>query len=99
MSIIERDRHSVNKPASRMAADGCGFNAARPDGYADPGIVFLARAAARDRLVASGDMTLDEAIDGLSQAFERLRPCACGREMIERMMAPPPRQKIKPRAL
>lgn len=31
--------------------------------------VFLARAAARDRLFQSGDMTLDEAFDGLVSAM------------------------------
>jgi len=35
----------------------------------DPREVFLARAAARDRLVQSGDMSLDEAFDGLVPAF------------------------------
>lgn len=35
----------------------------------DPREVFLARAAARDRLVQSGDMTLSEAFDGLVSAM------------------------------
>jgi hypothetical protein len=91
MSIVERDRQTVNDPiVSHTEVEGC---ALKPSPYADPAIVFLARASARDRLVASGDMTLDEAIDGLVLAFEQLRPCACHREMLERMMTPEPRQK------
>lgn len=89
MSVIERDRQTVNDPELFPAfrPGGCARKAARATRYADPRMVFLARAAARSRLVASGDMTLDEAIEGLVQAFEGLRPCACGREIFVRMMS------------
>jgi hypothetical protein len=40
----------------------------------DPRLVFLERAAARLQLVNSADMTLDEAIEGLLEAIEELRP-------------------------
>jgi hypothetical protein len=57
--------------------------------YADPREVFLARAAARDRLVQSGEMDLDEAIEGLIPAFCRLCPCTCERELYESLIGPP----------
>jgi hypothetical protein len=98
MSIVERDRQTVNDPiVSHTGVRSFALKPHRASPYADPAMVFLARASACDRLVASGDMTLDEAIDGLILAFERLRPCACGREMIERMMTPAPRQKQRAR--
>jgi hypothetical protein len=45
--------------------------------HADPRIVLLERAAARLRLVYSADLTLDQAIDGLADAFAAVRPCPC----------------------
>jgi hypothetical protein len=51
-----------------------------PDKLVDPRIVFLARAAARDHLVAAGEMDIDEAINGLLPAFEQLvGVCNCSR--------------------
>jgi hypothetical protein len=94
MSVLEHDRQTVNDPiVSRTRVRSCALKPRRASPYADPAMVFLARASACDRLVASGDMTLDEAIDGLILAFERLHPCACGREIFERMMGPAPRKK------
>jgi hypothetical protein len=55
---------------------------------ADPREVFLARAAARDRLFLSGDIDIDTAIDGLVDAFYRLRPCTCMQESYRTMMKP-----------
>jgi len=40
----------------------------------DPRLVFLERAAARLQLFYSCDMTLDEAIEGLFEAIDQLRP-------------------------
>jgi hypothetical protein len=40
----------------------------------DPRLVLLERAAARLQLVNSADMSLDEAIDGLLEAIDQLRP-------------------------
>jgi hypothetical protein len=39
----------------------------------DPRLVLLERAAARLQLVNSADMSLDEAIEGLLEAIDRLR--------------------------
>jgi len=64
-----------------------------PRPLANPGEVFLARAAARDRLFQSGDMDLDEAIDGLLDVLAQLRPCPCQSESYRRMMAPAPRSR------
>jgi hypothetical protein len=49
--------------------------------------VFLARAGARARLFMAGLMSIDEAVDGLLDAYARLRPCACDREMLETLTA------------
>ena len=64
-----------------------------PRPLADPCEVFLAGAAARYRLFQSGDMDLDEAIDGLLDVLARLRPCACMEEGYRKMMAPAPRSR------
>jgi hypothetical protein len=45
------------------------------DDALDPRYLFLIRASARLRLVESRDLTLDEAINGLIDAFRELRPC------------------------
>jgi hypothetical protein len=63
---------------------------------ADPREVFLARAAARDRLVQAGEMDLDEAFAGLVPAFEQIRPCTCAREFIDRLSRPLPRKRRAP---
>jgi hypothetical protein len=39
----------------------------------DPRLVFLERAAARLQLVNSADMSLDEAMEGLLEAFNKLQ--------------------------
>jgi hypothetical protein len=54
--------------------------AAKPASRVDPRLAFLARAAARFVLVQAGEMTLDQAFDGL---FDSLQ-CPCERETIER---------------
>jgi hypothetical protein len=64
-----------------------------PRTYADPRAVFLARAAAREVLYRAGELDLDEAVDGLLDALEMLRPCACHRDLIERLSAPAPKAK------
>jgi hypothetical protein len=62
----------------------------------DPGLVFLQLAAARLALVEAGEMTLDEAIDGLIEPFEELfgaRLCDCANDLVEeweRRYPPPP---------
>jgi hypothetical protein len=48
----------------------------------DPRLVFLARAGARHTLVISGAMTLDDAFDGLIDAFDEIAPCRCRWERI-----------------
>jgi hypothetical protein len=50
----------------------------------DARLSFLQRAHARLILVEAGEMDLDEAIDGLVDAFHQIRPCACTREIMER---------------
>ena len=64
----------------------------------DPRAVFLLRAAARYELFAAGEMELDEAIDGLADAFDVLRPCTCAREIYERLERYRPRQPRRRRA-
>jgi hypothetical protein len=45
-------------------------NSPSPDSLqADPRLVFLARAGARELLVDAGELTIDEAFDGLVPAF------------------------------
>ena len=45
-------------------------NSPSPDSpQADPRLVFLARASARELLVDAGELTIDEAFDGLVPAF------------------------------
>jgi hypothetical protein len=46
----------------------------------DSKLVFLSRAAARLELVEAGEMTLDEAFDGLVSGLS----CQCSRELVER---------------
>ena len=50
----------------------------------DPRLVFLERAAARVLLVEAGEIDLDEAIDGLVDAFDELtgRQCTCAKETL-----------------
>jgi hypothetical protein len=45
----------------------------------DPRLAFLARAAARFELVKAGEMQLDDAFDGLIEAFTHLVTCSCER--------------------
>jgi hypothetical protein len=60
----------------------------------DPREVFLARAAARDRLVMSGDLTLDEAFEGLvAPFFAIVGHCTCAREIMDRLLAPAPKRR------
>jgi hypothetical protein len=59
----------------------------------DPRLVFLERAAARLLLVKAGEMDLDEAIDGLVDAFDELtgRHCTCAQQTLAHweIMFPP----------
>jgi hypothetical protein len=60
----------------------------------DPREVFFARAAALDRLVISGDITLDEAFNGLvSPFFAIMGHCTCAREIMDRLLAPAPKRR------
>jgi hypothetical protein len=61
----------------------------------DPREVFLARAAARDRMVMSGTMSIDEAFDGLVPAFIAIVDdnCTCAREIMDRLERPLPRKR------
>jgi hypothetical protein len=60
----------------------------------DDRLAFLARASARFTLVMSGDMELDEAFDGLVTAMNKIAPCYCGWETLQRWdRIPPPRPK------
>ena len=62
----------------------------------DPRLVFLERAAARLLLVEAGEIELDEAIDGLVDAFDEMtgRQCTCARETLGHweIMFPPQRK-------
>jgi hypothetical protein len=58
----------------------------------DPREVFLARAAARDRLVLEGEMSLAAAFNGLVPAFFEIVGtdyCNCTCEIAARLLAPP----------
>jgi hypothetical protein len=58
----------------------------------DPRLVWLDRAAIAHVLVGAGEITLDEAFEGLAPGFDALRPCACAREYTERL------EQYRPRA-
>ena len=48
-------------------------NSPSPDSpQADPRLIFLARASARELLVDAGELTIDEAFDGLVPAFLKI---------------------------
>ena len=59
----------------------------------DPRLVFLERASARLFLVEAGEMTLDEAFEGLVTSLQ----CACSRELVERWEQNYPPSAIKRR--
>jgi hypothetical protein len=79
-SLIYLPSRQDHHPADTSAGAGVAMNdiAAR----IDPRLVFLARAGARHTLVISGAMTLDEAFDGLSDAFDDIAPCRCRWERL-----------------
>ena len=58
----------------------------------DPRLVWLDRAAVAHVLVEAGEITLDEAFEGLAPGFDALWPCACAREYTERLERYQPRQ-------
>jgi hypothetical protein len=66
----------------------------------DPSLVLLHRAAARLRLVEAGDMTVEEAIGGLIEAFREIAPgitCRCECSIVQRWERddPPSRRRLR----
>jgi hypothetical protein len=59
----------------------------------DPRLVFLERASARLFLVEAGEMTLDEAFEGLVASLQ----CSCSRELVQRWEQNYPPSAIKRR--
>src|SRR5262245_19325311 len=51
----------------------------------DPRLAILLRAGTLHDLVAAEIVSLDEAYDAILQAIDRLTPCTCAREVMERM--------------
>lgn len=64
----------------------------------DPRAVFLLRASALQIMVAAGELELGDAIDRLIPDFEKLRPCACHREIVERLERHRPAKSYQRRA-
>jgi hypothetical protein len=61
----------------------------------DPRLVFLHRAHARLLLVEAGELDIDDAVADLADAFHRLVPCACVREIVDRWEREyPPRKPV-----
>jgi hypothetical protein len=62
----------------------------------DPRATFLLRAACRWALLEVGEMDLDQAFDGLIEPFMSIVPCACQRDIIERLeRSHPPKGRRK----
>jgi hypothetical protein len=64
-----------------------------------PGYVFLARASARCTMVEHGEMTVEEALDGLLEPFRQIAPlyCYCECEGVARMEHDYPPIRKRPR--
>ena len=65
-AVSAHGAYEVDWLAGQIASE----NSPSPDSpQADPRLVFLARASARELLVDTGELTIDEALDGLVPAF------------------------------
>ena len=65
-TVAARGAYEVDRLGGQIASE----NSPSPDSpQADPRLVFLARASARELLVDTGELTIDEAFDGLVPAF------------------------------
>ena len=65
-AVAARGAFEVDWLGGQIASE----NSPSPDSpQADPRLVFLARASARELLVDAGELTIDEAFDGLVPAF------------------------------
>ena len=65
-AVAARGAFEVDWLGGQIASE----NSPSPDSpQADPRLVFLARASARELLVDAGELTIDEAFEGLVPAF------------------------------
>jgi hypothetical protein len=65
-TVAARGAYEVDWLGGQIASE----NSPSPDSpQADPRLVFLARASARELLVDAGELTIDEAFEGLVPAF------------------------------
>ena len=60
-------------------------------GKVDPKLAFLARAAARFKLVEADEMGIDEAFDSLVACLQ----CSCSRDLVERWERDYPTRRAK----
>jgi hypothetical protein len=70
----------MNKPLRNTEYSNSELISAEPE--IDPRLIFLTRAAVRFDLVQAGEMTVDEAFDGLVISLQCA--CACDRDRVER---------------
>jgi len=68
-AVAARGAFEVDWLGGQIASE----NSPSPDSpQADPRLAFLARASARELLVDAGELTIDEAFDGLVPAFLKI---------------------------